>query len=173
MTTIVGGLRARLIRDSAYAWIREGLEALGWDDAGRRHLPIVWREGDVDFDEKIEFNTISLSQTDVIDEDAELGSSLTNDTWTFYVDFFAENDSVGTHFIHDVRDILRGKMPAIGRGRPTFDVYDYSLATPVIIAVCDVERVTVDRANNFPRPWQKHWYVCRFDVVDTYASSAD
>jgi hypothetical protein len=163
-----GGLRARLIRDSVFNTIRDSLESLGWLDAETRHLPIVFRTRSVDDGESIAFNTLAVVQSDVVDEDAEMGSTATNDTWTFYVDFYAENDSVGTAVIHDVRDILRGKLPSAGRDRPSVVVMDYTLPVPEPIFSVTVENVVTDRANDFPRPWQKYWFVCRFDVVDEY-----
>lgn len=167
MPSYAGGLRARLIGDSAYQMITTAVEALGWLQPGRRHKPITFRPKPVPFDEEVPFNTLAVSQTDVSGMEAELGSLLTDDTWTFYVDFYAEDESIGKHLIHDVRDALRGMLPSIGRSRPILPVYAYDQATPVVAFYCDIEDVIVDRANDFPKPHQRYWYVCRFDVVDT------
>lgn len=171
--TVVGGLRARLIHDAAFDLVRNGVEELGWTDANRRHRPVTFRARAVEWDEEVPFNTISVSQTDHSSSDAEMGSNLTEERWTFYVDLYAEDDSVGTHLIHDIRDVLRGKMPSIGRDRPIMDILDRTQATPVSLFICDIENVIVDRANDFPKSWQKHWYVIRFEVVDAYGDETD
>lgn len=169
--TVVGGLRARLIRDSAFELIRDNVIALGWMAPGRRHKPVLFRASPVPWDEEVPLNTIAVSQTDVSDDPAELGSNLTDDTWTFYVDLYAEDESVGTHLIHDIRDILRAKMPSIGRSRPILPVRDLAGPNPAVVLFnCEIEDVIIDRANDFPKSWQRYWYVCRFNVVDTYAS---
>ena len=173
MPTIVGGLRARLIHDSAFNTIRAGLDALGWFDEARRHAPIIMRATPAGNDEQIVFNTIAVSSSDVADDPAEMGSLLTEDRWVFYVDIYAEDDVVGRHLAHDIRDVLRGKATSAGRTGPVLPVYDYRLATPVELFRCDIEDVMVDRAVNFPRPWQRHWWVVRFDVIDEYGSEDD
>lgn len=168
MTTIVGGLRTRLIKDSAFQVVQASVAALGWMDTGRRHTPVTFRATPVPFDEQVPFNTVSVAAAGMRSEEAEMGSNLSDDTHTFYVDLYAESDDLGTHLIYDIRDILRGKMPSIGRGAPVLPVSDYNHATPTVIFTCQIEDVMVDRANDFPKPWQRYWYVCRFDVVDTY-----
>lgn len=170
MTEIVGGIRQRLIRDSIYYMLYDALEQRGWFDAGRRHMPISFTGDITPQDEEIVFNTITLSLEDTDDSEAELGSTMVETTTTLYVDFFAENDSVGTELIHDVRDILAGRMSSVGRSSATVQVIDYRLATPVAAFSIDLERVSVTRAQGFPRPWQKHWYACRFEVLDHYGN---
>jgi hypothetical protein len=166
--TVYGGLRQRYIRDSLYNMIRDSLDALGWFDAGRAHLPIMMIAKPVDTEDEIPLNTLSVSSGDLEGDEWELGSMMAEHSWMFYVDFYGENESVATHLIGDVRDILAGRHPDANRTRTNFPVYDYSLATPTILFYCDIEEVMVDRALDFPRPWQKHWYACRFVVVDYY-----
>jgi hypothetical protein len=171
MSMVVGGLRARLIRDCTYELVRDKVIELGWQQPGRRHLPIVFRASVVPWEEEVPLNTVAISQTDVSDEPAEMGSNLSDDSWTFYVDLYAEDESVGTHLIHDIRDILRGKMPSIGRSRPILPVYNEDRTE--VLFNCDIEEVIIDRANDFPKAWQRYWYVCRFRVVDTYGDEDD
>lgn len=173
MATIVGGLRARLIHDSAYEMIRAALSDLGWFDSGRRHEPVTMVAKPVSNDDQVPFNTLTVSSTDVSDDPIEMGSTLSEDRWTFYVDFYGEDDLVARHIVHDIRDVVRGKLPSIGRAGPVLDVYDYRLATPVVLFRCELENVVVDRANTFTRPWQRHWWAVRFDVVDEYADEYD
>lgn len=168
MSTVVGGLRARLIKDSFFYMLQSHLEELGWFDSGRQHMPVALIAEPRNWDEPIEFNTLVLSAEDVNDTEEEMGSNLTEDRWTYYVDFFAEDDAVGADLAGDVRDILRGKMPTIGASRAMLRVYDYRQATPPVIAHVEIENVLLDRARNFPRPWQQHWYSVRCDLVDHY-----
>lgn len=173
MSTYVGGLRARLIADSLYTMVRDALEDLGWFAAGRQHQAINMRPESVPENEQIPLNTLAVSQLDVSDLEAELGSNLTEDRWTFYVDFFAENDVVGKHLIHDVRDILRGKYPSIGRSAPILRVYDYTQATPPVLFTVEIENVVVDQAHDFPQSWRRYWYMARCELVDAYGDEED
>jgi hypothetical protein len=175
--TIYGGMRQRLIKDSLYNMVHDSLDALGWFDAGRAHIPINMISKPIDDEGRpvgegtpIPQNTLSLVPGDLDDEEWEMGSALAEHTWIFYVDFYAQNDAWGLHLIGDVRDILAGRHPDIGRDRTNFPVYDYRQATPPIEFYCDIEEVIVDRAQDFPKPWLKHWYVCRFMVVDFYGN---
>lgn len=168
MTDYVGGLRQRLISDSVYQLIKGNLTLLGWFNPGRRHRPITIRTEAVGNNEEIPINTIVVNETVTTDDEAELGSNLGDIATTFYVDFYAENDAVGKELIHDVRDILKGRMTDIGRTRSDIPVYDWDKATPAWIFSCDVEDVVVDQARDFPKPYQRYWWVCRFDVVDSY-----
>lgn len=171
--TVAGGLRARLIRDSVYRMVYDSLEALGWFDAGRQHQAINFTGTETDQHAEIPMNTLALVDEDQSGLDLELGSQLAEFSWTFYLDFYAEDDVIGKHLIYDVRDIIEGRLTAIGRSRPNCVVLDYTLATPTEIFTVDFENVVVDRAHDFPKPWQRHWYACRFTVVDTYTSDAD
>lgn len=172
MSEIVGGIRARLIYDSIYYWTYEALEALGWFDSGRKHGAIRFDGGSVDADEEIPLNTLALTDEDLWELEAELGSNMSENRWTFYLDFFAESDVLGKEMVHDLRDILGGRMSSIGRDKAHVPVYDYRLATPTIQFYVDIEDLVVDRARDFPKPWQKHWFALRFDVVDSYTDEA-
>lgn len=168
MTTYTGGFRARLVSDSVYHLIKDSLTSLGWLNAGRHHKTITVRNEPVSEREEIDWNTVVVSETHTTDNDAELGSNLGDITTTFYVDFYAENEAIGKELIHDVRDILKGRMASIGRTFAVLKVYDWSLTTPAQIFYCDIEDVVVDQAKDFPKPWQAHWWACRFSVVDNY-----
>jgi hypothetical protein len=172
MSSVVGGLRARLIRDSIYQCIYDALDELGWFDAGRRHRPIIFTGASVANDEEIAWNTIALSDEDLTESDLEMGSTAVETRWAYYVDFYAEDDSIGKHLIHDVRDLLAGRMSSIGRAHARVEIYDYRMATPAPIFSVDLEHIEVSRAHDFPKAWQKHWYACRFDVIDAYDDDA-
>lgn len=169
MSNYVGGLRARLIRESVYQEVRSALTDLGWFDGGRRHLPITFLDEGVPNSSEVEFNTAALSDESQIQIEDELGSNLAEHRWTYYIDFYGESDALSTHFVHDVRDILAGRFNSIGRITPTIPVFDWTMPTPPEIFYVAVEDIVIDRAHNFPSPRLAHWYAVRFDIVDSYA----
>lgn len=169
MTTIVGGLRARLIYDSIKIEIERSITALGWFDAGRQHSPVTFVAIPVDDSQEVAFNTLSLATGDMpVSTPLELGSDYSEYRRSYYLDFYAESQSIGEHLTFDCKDILEGRMPSISRSAPTIEVYDYTQATPPVIATVEIEQVSVDRGNVFNFPWQKFWYQCSFEVVDAY-----
>lgn len=172
MTTIVGGLRNRLIRDSVYTMLNDALEDLGWFDSGRQHAALTFTPKAV-YETGIELNTLSLTYDALTDDDIEIGSNYKEERWTFYLDFYAESDAVGLDLASDMRDVLRGKMPSIGRGSPHLVVYDWRLATPPELFRVEIEDVVMDVARNGAKPWQKYWYVVRFDILDCYGDEED
>ena len=174
MTAPVCGLRARLISDPFRAQIRVALEELGWFATRPSHLPVELIDAPKDWDEPIQLNSVAVTSDDVEDLEAELGSNLTEDRWTFYVDVYAEDDVIGTHLGNDIRDVLRGKIPSVtGGDTPRLDVYNFGLATPAVFTVCDIENVTIDQVREAPKPWQRYWYTVRAEIVDTYGDEND
>jgi len=166
----VGGLRARLIRQSVYMTINDALLTLDWFNPGRRHKPVTFVAYPVNPDTEVPFNTAALSDEDIFESEDEVGSQFAEHRWTFYVDFYAESDALGLHFQQDVRAILSGRMDAVGRNYPKVDVYDWTMATPPLIFTVQIENVVGDRAHDFPKRYQQHWYAVRFDVVDNYGN---
>ncbi len=169
----VGGLRAQLIRESVYQELWRALSELGWFDSGRRHKPITFPGVTETNENEIPLNRIALVDEDVFEFEYELGNTAIEAHWTFWVDFYAENESLGKHVIYDVKDILGGRMSTIDRAKPRIPVYDWTLATPQEIFAVQIEDIVVDRAKDFPKPYQKHWYACRFTVVDAYGDESD
>lgn len=168
MTNYTGGIRFRMIYDSLYHMIYDSMEELGWFDAHMSHSPVLFPYESVENSTEIPLNTLALSDSDMSDYEHELGSNMGEITWTMYVDFYAENKGIGLHVINDVRDVMQGRMPAAGRTHPILEVFDYSLATPTEIFYCEIEDVMVDKAIDFPEPYRKNWYTCRFQIVDHY-----
>jgi hypothetical protein len=164
-----GGLRARLIKDSLYRMLNESLTALGWFDENRNHLPISFPAVPVDDGTEIALNTMSLSDGDVLSSEWEMGSDMKEHQWSFFVDFYAEKSTLGLHVAHDIKAILEGSHPDIGRERPTFSVYG-ATDPDTELFVAHVEDVSVDRAHGFPNPWQKNWYAVTFTVIDYHWS---
>lgn len=170
MATVVGGERARLIRESVFQLVKSNLTTLGWFDPTRPHLPIDFVSRSFDQSQQIPINSAALSDENMTDRYVELGSLLSENTWQMYIDFFADSDALGLHFIRDVQDILRGRFSSIGRNDTVFNVYDFTLPGPPVIFTCDIENVVVDRAHGFLKPWLEHWYSCSFTILDYYDS---
>ena len=165
-----GGKRDRLIRDAVATTIRDALTDLGWFGTGRRHQPIVWRDEAVtEVTAEVPLNTITVASEDMSDVEAELGSLLSEDRWPFWVDFYAESEDVGKEVIGDVRDIMRGKHPTVGRDAPVVRVYNvFEDPVPLDpVFVLEVENVEIDRGRETTRPFEQFWFACSFDVVDT------
>lgn len=160
----MGGRRDRLIHENVFRLVRDSLNDLGWGDAGRAHRPLSVRITGVGPQEEVPLNTLVVSAEDTSGEGIELGSFASEDTRPFYVDFYAENDVIGAHCIGDVREILRGKLA--GRVAPVLDVYDYDVDPPELLFSCLIDEVTTDRAHEYSRPHEAHWYSCAFIVLD-------
>lgn len=173
MTTYVGGLRDRLIHDSLFLMVRDSLTALGWFDPSADYQPITLVPEMLEPNEPIQLNTIAVSASNAGDSDAEMGSNLSENRITYYVDIYAEAEALGAHLKGDVRDILRGKMPSIGRTAPAVAVMDLTQAVPTQIFTCEIENLVIDRAPTFTQPWQRFWWVIRFELVDTYGDEDD
>lgn len=174
MTTIVGGLRARLVYDSTKNEIERALGQIGWFDAGRQHLPINFLALPVDDSEEIQLNTLVLVAGNAVNpEGLELGSDYSAHKRVYYLDFYAENQSIGEHLIFDCKAILEGRMPSISRGAPIVQIYDYTQATPPVIATVEIDNVETDKGHVFNYPYQKFWYSCMFEIVDAYGNEND
>lgn len=163
-----GGIRTRLISDSVYHLVHDSLGDLGWFDPGRNHKPIQMRTEPYPNREDIPLNAVVVSDTVTTDEDAELGSNLGEMATTYYVDFYAESEALGKDLIGDVRDILRGRIPSIGRTDSTLPVYDWRMATPSLLFYCDIQDVLVEQVHDVPKPFLMFWRLVRFDVIDSY-----
>lgn len=180
MTVYVGGLRERLVQDSMYYKINNGLSALGWfnpNPTGYTH-PVNLIPEQVPWSEEIPLNSVTVSMDHVVGEEWEVGIDTYRNEYVFYIDVYGENDALGRQISGDIRDLLRGKFPNLGTGRggysqPTLDVYDYSHATPSWIFFCDLEDVIRDRMHNFPHRWQRYLYTVRVTAIDYYGDQND
>lgn len=180
--SIDGGLRDRMIIESARVMFEDGLTDLGWFDTGRAHLDFPpMRSGPIDRQVEVQPNQLVLSFEDVDPTDElEIGSGAWEITHTGYMDFYAEpaptddnqqyngGEALGKHVIGDVRGLLVGEMPAVGRDRNFLDVYDYSLATPELLFTVEIpyERVRTMRVHHASNPWERYWYTCSFELLE-------
>lgn len=173
MTVYTGGIRDRLIYDSIWHMVNDALRALGWYDTGRDHMPVTLVAEQLDWEHEIQPNTIAFAPERVLDQEWELGSDFKENRWRFYFDIFGENEALGNQLSGDIRDILRGKIPSIGRNMPVVNVYDYTQGQPTQIFYCTVERVTKDRSPTFTHRWQRYLYVVSVDICDFYNDPND
>ena len=164
--TVNGGLRSRLILDSLYHLIDDSLNALGWYDSGRQHLPVSVTAEPINNNEEVPLNTIGVELDSSSDTDLEVGSNATIDDWLCYVDVYAENPAIGLELSNDIRDILRRQHPSINRDRAVLDVYDYRLATPTVLFTAFITNVRVDRARDWIQLWKQNWVSLSFTLSD-------
>lgn len=173
---LAGGLRDRMISTSLYNMVRDSLEALGWLGLGRQHLPINMISGPVPQNEPIEPNTLTVTLLDTSEVDAEIGSNAVELTHVVVVNFYAEppppdgngGDALGRHVIGDVRAIIKGELPSIGRDRAVLEVYDYTLATPAVAFTCEFasNRVLAAKVHHANHPWEHWWYTCDAELTE-------
>lgn len=173
MTIYVGGLRQRLIRDSLHAVVREAMDDLGWFDSGRAHKPVTLQYESEDPQNEIMPNAVCICDDDVTSVEEEMGSDFSEHIWDFYCDIYAESSSLGIHLSNDIKAILEGRMPSIGRSGPKFSVYDWGQATPTELFQCQIENVLLLRGRNFSKRWERYWYSLSFSVLDYYGNEAD
>jgi hypothetical protein len=175
MAIYVGGLRDRLIHDSVYHLISNGLTTLGWFNSNPTGFtyPVQIIPEQVPWDEELAFNTITIAPGQTNDQEWEVGTFAMKNEKQFYIDVYGENEALSLHLSGDIRDILRGKFAAEGYSQATLNVYDYTQVTPPWIFFCDIENVQVDRAQNFPHLWQRYLYIVSFDVCDYYTNDQD
>jgi hypothetical protein len=178
VSAYVGGLRDRLIHDSVYYVLRNGLEMLGWFPGGvnaPQVNPVKLVPEQQDWSQEIELNTISVAPYSTTDTEWELGSDLRANRWTFYVDVFGANEAIGLQLSGDVRDILRGKFSALsGSITPeAIQIMDYTMATPVKIFTVDVDSVTRDRAVQTSHRWSNYMFSITCQLCDYYDTDQD
>jgi hypothetical protein len=168
VTTITGGIRARLLHDSLTATLENGLAGLGWLDPGRAHQPFQFLHGPHTWSVPVTFNAIVVTSQTLDAEWVELGSDLTTDTAFLTVDLYAESDSLGVEATNDMRDLLRGRLPG-GADREQLPILDFRLATPSPIGYATVVDVSLQRATDqVPEEWSRHLFSLGVTLNDTY-----
>ena len=173
MTQPVGGLRARLIHDNIFYTIKEGLGELGWLGTSLQHETVTVRQDAVKESETIRPNVVSVVVEDDWGYPAEMGSKLTDFTWMFYVDVYAESNAVSLHLAGDIQAILEGRFTnTVSRLGPQIEVYDLTqaYATPVELFSVDVDMVRNDRSRYYSKPYHEFWRIVSFQVTDTYGT---
>lgn len=168
---IVGGLRARLLHDSLYHLVVDGLTELGWLDPNRTHRAIRVLAKPTRWDVPIEPNVIAFDRESVNVREFEVGSHLTEDTIVTYVEIYAQSDSLGTDLSNDIRDMLRGRLTTAAL-HGTFPIYDYRHATPPVIGYAAIDEVRAMRnAAIAEETWVRHWFRVYCEILDTYFTS--
>ncbi len=172
---LFGGLRDRVIEESFHRMLEGALAQLGWLTSRTDRMDVTYSPEPLGPDEPIVPNLVNAIIEGIDpDEEQELGSTLSEDTHLAYVDVYAESEAVGRQLAGDVRCILEGKMPMIGRTWPVLVVrdwttVDYTLATPnepdELFQVA-IERVRQDKAHRAAAEWQKHLYSVSAELID-------
>jgi hypothetical protein len=174
---IRGGLRTRLVLDSARFAVILAMKQNGWFDptvfdtppGTRRHQPFRYITRPTDWMQKIQPNAIAISSEDIADEPLAFGGEV-EDSTEFYVDVFAQDDSLGWQVAYDIRDSLLGKSAnAVG---PQLDIYDFRQPTPAAFTTVDLDIIEVDHAQGDARTWQRHWFMIHVVLLDDYDDEA-
>lgn len=155
---LVGGLRDRMVIESLGKHITGELTTLGWFDSGREHNPVVVVSGFPNDTDEVALNTIAYSVEDASGEGAEMGSRAEVHETFFFMDFFAQDDSLGWHLSGDVYSFLKRN--------PILDIFDYNTAGDPVdfqVELLDVDRRKPSRAVN---AWQRHWFTVSFMAED-------
>jgi len=174
MANYVGGLRLRLIKESYFNMVKDALEDLGWFEEGRNHLPISVVPEQVDNSVEIKANIVGISTEDLDEEEAEIGSNLTKNSWEVYADILAEDEAIGIHLSGDIRDILSGKFASIGRTRPNLEVKDLTPNNDETIFTCSLENIQLNRVRDWDTgSYNKYWWVVACIVVDHYYDDSE
>jgi hypothetical protein len=165
--TLYGGARARAIRSSLFRFVHSGLNDLGWFSTGKGFTPITFLDEIPTYDAQniTSPNTLALIDGESESRDMELGSFNGEESWHFAFDFFAENDAVGLQVIRDVKSMLDGRHPDIGRIFPILPILDVTQATPPLVGYADIERVTANRMSG-PKPFMRYWFTCECQIID-------
>jgi hypothetical protein len=161
MAALVGGLRDRMLLQSAMSDIVADLTTRGWFNVGRDHKPFTVVDEFPDEKTEVELNTIAFSMGDSNSMAAELGSAAEIIHVPIFVDMFAENDGLGRHVVGDIHEFVKKQGQ--------FEVRDYRVdptpPTEFIVQLVEnsIERSKPTRAVN---SWQKHWHVVAFVVTE-------
>jgi hypothetical protein len=155
-----------MLLESLLQTVTTELTTLGWLDSTvhddpvgtRQHHPLVIVDEYPNDGDDVALNTLAFSYSQATGVDMELGSKSEVHATDCFVDFFAESDAIGREVSGDIYAFLQEERH--------FDVYDYTLATPVVDFVADIERAEVRKPERAVNPWQKHWYTVALTALD-------
>lgn len=175
MATYAGGLRDRLIHDSLFHLVQNGLGTLGWYTTQAPPNPVTVVSEQLDWSQEILPNTISVAEFSASDSEYELGSDGRVNRLIYYVDIFGGSEALGLQLSGDCRDIIRGKFAQL----PFFStpevipVFDYTLATPVQIFSVEVLSVARDRPVQTGHRWMNYMHSLHVVLLDYYDNTND
>jgi hypothetical protein len=160
-----GGILYRIVSDSLVQMVTDSLDQLNWFATDRGHLPVVMYPEPLDASESTKPNAVAFSMEDIVNADIELGSHLSEHRCMYFIDVYGESKALALHLGGDIKDILEGRFPSIGRGDNHFEVLDLAHATPTTLFYCDIEEVEIDRNRFGDRPYEKFWWTIGFELV--------
>lgn len=169
----VGGKRQRLIKDNLKRHIQEGLDALGWFDAGRPMKPLTVVADQFDPTVEIKPNIVSVILEDQNAIEMGMGQDwkLQENTINGFIEIFAENNGIGQHLAGDVLDLLRGKFTSIYDDE-SFEVLDLTVDNSFLFR-CEFEHFEMMKNRTWDLPFNDYWWTIAVDIVDTYRDDTD
>ena len=169
----VGGRRQRLIKDNIKRQLEADLNALGWLDSGRPHMPVTVSADQFEPNEEIKPNAIVVVIEDFGNEPMGMGQdfNLEENTINCFVEIFAENSSIGQHLAGDVYDLMRGKFTSIN-DLGGIDVLDLGVDDSHLF-YCWYQDFEIMKNKSWDLPFNKYWWTIAVDVIDTYRDDRD
>lgn len=164
-----GGKRDRMVSHSLFRLVQDKLDELNWlDETPAEHQRVRVIEGPWPDETPIPLNTVIVYIDDIDYDEMEVGSSNSEfSSKALVADVYAESQSIGTHLAGDVCALLRGQMPSIDRTQAKLEVYDWSLATPAVFAVCDLVDISNLRGGKgSTQPWERYWWSVTGTIED-------
>jgi hypothetical protein len=168
--TIIGGLRARYIKQALFDRVNDNLDLLGWLDSADSRRDVIVIDEALDHDEEALPNIVAVSFGDKTSREYEMGSLDSEHITNAYVDVYAESNSLGLHLSQDIVDILYGRFISIGQsGHPRFQVLEYGAATPSAFTTVELIEIRSDKGPKYNKPFLKHWWQISMSVEDYYS----
>jgi hypothetical protein len=165
-----GGLLARLVEDAVHGLVEDCLllpapDGLGWGSLATDVPPLTVLGEPVEKGEVIQPNTLIVDVEDVDADLFEMGAAgPLAEGLQCYADLYAADPEFGKHVSGDLRAILWGKLPSIGRVRPTVAIMDNG-ATPTKIGYAVISKVVTLRQRVFDQPWEGLMFSTQFRVT--------
>lgn len=171
MAGVIGGRLFRLVENNFYVVVESGLRDLGWFDPNRRHKPVtvIPESIDPDDDLPIEPNLVSVSFENAREFGVELGTNLSENVCSAFVDIYAESKAVGMDLAGEVKDIIGGRYSAASLENPSFPIMNFSQATPTEISWALVSDIEVVRNRFYSSPHKRYWWTVACNVTYYYS----
>lgn len=168
-----GGLYDRFVEESVHRLIVDHLADLGWMNLGPKYRPLTVLAAAVDPGDTIHPNTLIIEPEDVEAETFELGQTASvADQFVMYADFYCSDrpgsgssTELGKHLAGDIRKILEGGLPSIGRTNNSAPVYDFRELTPPQIGYCTFHDVRTVRDRVYDQPWEGSIFSTQFIAI--------
>lgn len=170
--TLHGGRRDRAVFESFANHVRDGLVACGWiDGSGRPQF--TFRTKPVPEIDSVPPNTVVVSVDAIDSYDAELGSNMSVNEHSAWVDVYTDTEyehgqALAREIIGDLRDMLRGQYYSLGYDEPVMTLWDYSQNPAVKAGYCLLEDIQTIQDNSLKLS-KRNWVALAVKIVEDRA----